>query len=76
MRDAGRKYEIRKARDLIRVRLVLSREKPYRYKAIPNEIKDKNAIIILEKASIRVFKTFSNILLNTRKVFKEYFKNK
>ena len=76
MRDAGRKYEIRRARDLIKVRLVFRRKKPYRYKVTPNEIKDKNVIIIFEKASVRIIKILSNIFLNTRKALRKHFRNK
>jgi hypothetical protein len=52
MRDAGREHEIRKARDFIKARLTPRRERPYKYKATPNEIKNKNAIIILKKISV------------------------
>ena len=80
MRDAGREREIRRARDLIRVRLAPRRGRPHRHKATPNEIKGKNIIIILEKASARVIKTppntFLNTFLNIRKIFKKYLKNK
>ena len=50
MRDAGKKHEIRKARDFIKIKLAPRRGRPYKYKATPNEIKGKNAIIIFEKA--------------------------
>ena len=75
MRDAGRKREIRKARDFIRTRLVSRREKPHKYKATPNETKDKNAIIILEKAFIRAPEILLNTSLNTRKALRKYFRN-
>ena len=75
MRDAGRKREIRRTRDFIRIRLVFRREKLHRYKIIPNEIKNKSAIIIPEKAFIRVFNFVLNLPLNTRKAFKKYFRN-
>jgi hypothetical protein len=76
MRDAGKKREIRRTRDLIRAKLAFRREKPYKYKAIPNEIKDKNATIILEKTAARIIENPPNTSLNTRKTLKEHFKNK
>ena len=76
MRNVGRKYEIRKTRDLIRIRLAPRRERPYKHKTTPNEIKDKNAIIIFEKISVRIIEILPNILLHTRTAFKEHFKNK
>ena len=71
MRDAGRKHEIRKARDFIRIRLIFRRKKIYKHKAIPNEIKNKNVIIILEKISARIIEIFPNFFLNIRKAFKK-----
>jgi hypothetical protein len=76
MRNAGRKREIRRTRDLIRIRLAFRRKKLYRYKVTPNEIKDKNAIIIFEKAAARIIENPPNTSLNTRKAFRKYFKNK
>ena len=78
MRDVGKKREIYKARDFIKVKLTPRRGRPYKYKVTPNEIKGKNTTIILEKASARVIKTppniFLNIFLNTRNIFKKYLK--
>ena len=75
MRNADRKHEIRKARDLIKARLILRRIRFYKYKATPNEAKNKNVIIILEKAFIRVSEIFLNIFLNTRKALRKHFRN-
>ena len=75
MRNAGRKREICKIRDFIKIRLIFRRKKPYRYKVTPNEIKNKNAIIIFEKASVRIIEIFSNIFLYTRKALRKHFKN-
>ena len=49
MRDAGRKREIRKTRDFIRIKLIFRRKRSHRHKVILNETKNKNVIIILEK---------------------------
>ena len=75
MRDAGRKHEIRKARDLIKVRLIFRRKRFYKHKITPNEIKNKNVIIILEKVFIRASEIFLNISLNIRKTLRKYFRN-
>ena len=58
MRNVNKKREIRSARDLIRIRLIFRRKKLYKYKVIPNEIKNKNVMIILEKASARITELF------------------
>ena len=76
MRDAGRKYEICKIRDFIRIRLVFRRKKIYKYKITPNEAKGKKVIIIFKKISVRISENFSNIFLNSRKIFRKYLKNK
>ena len=76
MRDAGREHEIRKIRNLIRVRLTSRRKRFYKHKATPNEIKNKNIIIIFEKIFIRISENLLYILLNTREIFRKYFRNK
>ena len=75
MRNAGKKSEIRKARDFIKIKLILRRERSYRYKVTPNEAKNKNIIIIFEKIFIRASEIFLNIFLNTRKALRKYFRN-
>ena len=75
MRNVDRKHEIRKTRDLIRIRLIFRREKLYKYKITPNEIKNKNIIIIFEKAFIRTPEFFLSISLNIRKALRKYFRN-
>jgi hypothetical protein len=75
MKNAGRKREIRRARDLIRTRLVPRRGRPHRHKTTPNETKDKNTTIILEKAFTRAPEILLNTPLNTRKAFRKYFRN-
>ena len=60
MKNAGRKREIRRTRDFIRIRLVFRRKKLYKYKVTPNEVKGKNATIIFKKASVRIFEKILN----------------
>ena len=76
MRNAGRKYKIRKTRDFIKIKLILRREKSYKHKVTPNETKNKNKNFILEKAFIRASEFFLNTSLNTRKAFRKYLKRK
>ena len=76
MKNAGRKREIRRTRDFIRVRLIFRRKRLYKHNVTPNEIKNKNVIIILEKTAARIIENPPNTFLNTRKALKKYFKNK
>ena len=75
MRNVGRKHEIRKTRDFIRIRLISRRKCFYKYKATPNEAKGKNVINIFKKASVRASESSLNTPLNTREALRKYFRN-